>query len=63
MDFSSPSAQACLAKQFSDDEEIRVGDRQPGGERGELHRTAGGRYLVATLDAGLVMTNADFFIV
>ncbi len=25
--------------------------------------TAGGRYLVATLDAGLAMTNADFFIV
>jgi Ca2+-binding RTX toxin-like protein len=25
--------------------------------------TGGGRYLVATLDAGLAMTNADFFIV
>jgi Ca2+-binding RTX toxin-like protein len=25
--------------------------------------TAGGRYLVATLDAGLAITNADFFIV
>jgi hypothetical protein len=25
--------------------------------------TAGGRFLVATLDAGLAITNADFFIV